>query len=1407
MSEPVESLKKRLPGVEVYNLYGPTEATIDATFWRCTEESPAGLSEPIGRPVANTRVYVADERMRLVPYGSSGELLIGGEALARGYLARPDLTAERFVPDPFSSEAGARLYRTGDLVRYLGGGALEYLGRIDHQVKVRGYRIELGEIEAVLCAHTAVREAAVTTRGEVGGENRLVGYVVAREGSAVTTKELREHTLASLPEYMMPQSFVLLEALPLTSSGKVDRRALPAPESVGADLSDAFVAPRNPLEEVLANIWLEVLAVKQLSVNDNFFELGGHSLLATQLISRVRETFAVELPLRQIFETPTVAGLAASLESKIFGDKHLNAPPIIPVSREQQLPLSFAQQRLWFLDQLEPQSTLYNIPAALRLTGSLNVTALERTLSEVVRRHEVLRTTFAEVDGEPMQLIHESAPVSLTVIELEHMGEGERESEVRRLSLEETEKPFDLRGGPLLRVALLKLAGDEHVLLFTVHHIVSDGWSMGVLVREVAALYEAFTRGEESPLAELRVQYADFAAWQQQWLTGEVLEEQLSYWREQLQGASPVLELPTDRPRPALQSNRGGHEPFVLGVELSERLKTLSRREGATLFMTLLAAWQTLLSRYTGQTDIVVGTPIANRNRKETEDLIGFFINTLVLRGEVSDDPGFRQFLTRVREVCLGAYMHQDVPFERLVEELQPERDLSRTPLFQAFFVLQNLPAQTLELTGLNLSPVEMDIRKVVFDLTLDMREDGSNIVGVIEYNTDLFETATIQRMISHFTTLLEGIASNPEQKLSALPLLTEDECRRTLFEWNPAACEDLSDGCLHELFEKQAAETPDHIAVVFDNEQLTYDELNKRANQLAHRLRKMGVGPEVMVGHCMERSIEMMVALLGILKAGGAYLPLDPNYPTERLVFMLEDSGARVLLTKERFVSVLPSIDAQILDINSSSIAEESTENPRVALANENLAYVIYTSGSTGRPKGVMVTHTAACSHSFAVRTRYRLTSADRVLQFASLAFDVAVEELFPTWHSGAAVVLRTEQALDSAAAFHSFLDRQGVTTLNLPTAYWQELMTDWERRGVGAPQSLRLAAIGGEKGLWEQFARSRSVIGERVELLNVYGPTETTVTNTSFDYAETISSEEAWGWSVPIGRPLSNSRLYVLDTHRQPVAAGVSGELYIGGECLARGYLNRPELTAERFIPDPFSAVEGARLYRTGDVVRWVADGAVEFVGRADHQVKVRGFRVELGEVEAALNAQVGVNDSLVVMREDTPGDKRLVAYVVAREGESIEPMELRRELKERLPDYMIPQSFVILAAWPLTPNGKVDRRALPAPEHSGAVGESFVAPQTPIEEVIAGIWCEVLKVEQIGVHDDFFELGGHSLLATQVVSRVRESLQVEVALRSIFESPTVAEFAAAVEEVLIEKLEGMTDEEAGLLLNKAF
>jgi amino acid adenylation domain-containing protein len=1406
-SEPVARLKERLPEVEVYNLYGPTEATIDATFWRCVEESPAGLSEPIGRPVANTRVYVADERTRLVPYGSSGELLIGGVALARGYLSRAELTAERFVPDPFSGEAGQRLYRTGDLVRYLPDGQLEYLGRIDHQVKVRGYRIELGEIESALCAHAAVREAAVTARSEASGEKRLAGYVVPHEGSAVTTKELREHMLERLPDYMVPQSFVLLKSLPLTPSGKVDRRALPALESVSADSSEAFIAPRNPLEEVLANIWSEVLAVRQLSVNDNFFELGGHSLLATQLISRVRETFAVELPLRQIFETPTVAGLAASLESRIFGDERLKAPPVVPVSREQPLPLSFAQQRLWFLDQLEPQSALYNIPAALRLTGSLNVAALEQTISEVVRRHEVLRTTFAEVDGEPVQIIRESAPVNLTVVKLEEMGEGEREEEVRRLSLEETEKPFDLCSGPLLRVSLLKLTDDEHVLLFTVHHIASDGWSMGVLVREVAALYAAYVNGERSPLAELPVQYADFAMWQQQWLQGEALEQQLSYWREQLQDASPVLELPTDKVRPALQSNRGGHEPFVLGVELSERLKALSRSEGATLFMTLLAAFQALLSRYSGQQEIVVGTPIANRNRQETEDLVGFFINTLVLRGDMTDDPSFRQFLARVREVCLGAYMHQDVPFERLVEELQPERDLSRTPLFQAFFVLQNLPSRTLDLPGLSLSPVEMDIRKVLFDLTLDMREDGSNIVGIFEYSTDLFEAATIRRMISHFTTLLEGVVSNPEQKLSKLPLLTEDE-RRTLCEWNPAAWEQPSGRCLHELFEEQAAATPDAMAVVFNGEQLTYSELNRRANQLAHRLSAMGVGPEVMVGLCLERSIQMVVGLLGILKAGGAYLPLDPTYPMDRLAFMLEDSDARVLLTQERLRDALPPMDAQVFDIGCSSVAIESMENPRVALANENLAYMIYTSGSTGRPKGVMVTHRAASSNSAAISTRYRLTTSDRVLQFASLSFDVAVEELFPTWHSGAGVVLRSASALDSPSAFHSFLEEQGVTTVNLPTAYWQELMTDWERRGVGAPKGLRLAAIGGEKGLWEQFARSRSVIGAGVELLNVYGPTETTVTNTSFDYAEAATERAGYGWSVPIGRPLSNSRLYVLDENREPVPVGVPGELYIGGECLARGYFERPELTAEKFIPDQFSGDEGARLYRTGDVVRWVEGGAVEFVGRVDHQVKIRGFRVELGEVEAALNSEPGVSDSMVVMREDVVGDQRLVAYVVAEQGERVEASQLRAALKESLPGYMVPQLFVVLEEWPLTPNGKVDRRALPVPEQGkGAPGEEYVAPQSAVEEVIAGIWCEVLKVERVGLADDFFELGGHSLLATQVVSRVREALQVEVALRSLFEKSSLADFAALVEEGLLEKLEDMTDEEAELLLNEAF
>ncbi|MGK3959181.1 non-ribosomal peptide synthase/polyketide synthase [Sorangium sp. So ce118] len=1367
------------PATRLVNEYGPTETVVGC----CVYEAPADGRKrgpvPIGRPIANTQLYVLDAHRQPVPIGVPGELYIGGAGVARGYLNRPELTAERFIEDPFRAEPGARLYKTGDLCRWLPDGTLEYLGRLDHQVKVRGFRIELGEIESVLVQHPSVREAVVVAREDAPGDKRLVAYVVAREAPLPAVSELRSYVQSKLPEYMVPAAFVELSALPLTANGKVDRKALPAPDQAQTGQGSTLVAPRTPVEEVLAGIWAEVLHLERVSVLDSFFDLGGHSLLATQVLGRLRPVFGVDVPLRALFDAPTVAGLATHVEAALGQGALSTAPPLVPVPREGALPLSFAQQRLWFLDRLEPGSAFYNVPAVVRLSGWLDVDALARSLQEVVRRHEALRTAFpTTLGGEAHQAIASAFEVCLPVVDLQAFAEPAREAEMHRRAVEEGQKPFDLAKGPLLRTTLLRLGEQEHVLLLTMHHIVSDGWSLGVLVRELGALYEAFSNGVASPLPELPIQYADHAVWQRAWLSGEVLEAQLAYWRQQLSGAPPALELPTDRPRRAVHTYRGAALPVALPRELSTALAALSRREGVTLFMTLLAAFQVLLHRYTGQDDIVVGSPIAGRTHPQTEGLIGFFINTLVLRTDLSLQPTVRELLGRVREVTLGAYAHQEVPFEKLVEELSPARDLSRTPLFQVMFVLQNAPMPALVLGDVELAPVETEQTTAKFELTLAFGETEEGLRGALVYNTDLFDAATIERMAGHYQTLLEGLVAEPGRRVSELPLLTEAERQKLLVTWNATEAEYPRDACIHTLFEAQVEETPDAVALVFEGQQLTYRELNARANQLAHRLRRLGVGPDVLVGLCVERSLEMVVGLLGILKAGGAYVPLDPTYPRERLTFMLEDTGVPVLLTQERLAARLPEHRAHVLALDTGwdCIAGERQDNPLSGAVPDNLAYVIYTSGSTGRPKGVMNTHTGILNRLSWMQKAYALTEHDRILQKTPFSFDVSVWEFFWPLMVGARLVLATPEGHRDSGYLVRLIAEQKITTLHFVPSMLAAFV---EEAGLEHCLSLKRVFASGEAlppRLVDRFFERSGA-----ELHNLYGPTEAAVDVTFW-------ACRAGEVSVPIGAPVDNVQIHLLDEQMQAVPVGVPGELYIGGVQVARGYLSRAGLTAERFVPDPFHPSPGARLYRTGDLARRRADGVIEYLGRLDHQVKVRGFRIELGEIESALGQHPSVREAAVVVREDAPGDRRLVAYLVAREAPLPAVSELRSYVQSKLPEYMVPAAFVELSALPLTPNGKVDRKALPAPDQAQTgQGSTFVAPRTPVEEVLAGIWAEVLHLERVSVRDSFFDLGGHSLLATQVLGRLRPVFGVDVPLRALFDAPTVAGLATHLEAAL--------------------
>jgi amino acid adenylation domain-containing protein len=1043
-------------------------------------------------------------------------------------------------------------------------------------------------------------------------------------------------------------------------------------------------------------------------------------------------------------------------------------------------PLSFAQQRLWFLNVMEPNSP-YTIWTDFHLKGQLDAAALERALNEIVRRHESLRTTFPDIEGQPVQFVAPQLTLDIPVRDLSGLDEGARAAELER-HRHELRRPFDLAREPLFRARLLRLAADEHALLLSMHHIITDGWSIGIMLRELTAFYEAFIAGRTPVLPPLSIQYRDFAAWQREWLSGAELERQLAYWRESLRGAPPALELPTDRPRPVVQSYRGAALEREFGKELTGALNELSRARGVTLYMTLLAAFKTLLYRYTGQEEIVVGTPIANRNRMEIENLIGFFVNTLVLRTSLSANPTFSELLARVRDVTLGAYAHQDLPFEKLVEELHPERDMSRTPLFQVMFSLQNEPFPPLRLGGVVMQHLEDESKSAQFDLTLDLVEREAGILCTLEFNTDLFNHETAERMFDHYVRLLEEVVADPNRRLLELPLLTDEERRRLLVEWNDTAREYPRDRCVHELFEAQAAQRAESIALVAGGEQLTYAELNARANQLAHYLRRAGLRPEARAGLLLERTAEAAVALLGVLKAGGAYVAFDASYPPERVRQMLEDAGASILLTTRRLADGLTGHGLRVvcLDEERAHISAESAENPAPAASADNLAYLVYTSGTTGRPKGILIQHRSLANAIYAFIAHHRVTERDRILQFASLSFDVATEEFFAAWLGGARLVMRPEPAAIAPEQFVEFLEAEGVTLVNLPASFWAEWVTAIAERGCKLPTQLRRVVVGNEKTLPESLEKWQRAVGRLVTWNNAYGPSETTITASNYEPQQGGEGREGAS-AVPIGRPVMNTTMYVLDQAQGLVPVGVAGELCIGGAGLARGYQGQPGQTAERFTPNRYDAAGGERMYRTGDLARYMPDGNIEFLGRVDDQVKVRGFRIELGEIETVLSQHEGVREAVVVARPDERGGNRLVAYVVVSEGRTATAGELRRHLKDSLPEYMIPSAFVTLDALPLTPNGKIDRKHLP--ETDGArpeLEEVYVAPRSELERGIASVWQEVLKVEKVGVHDNFFNLGGHSLLIVQVNSRVHEILRVDVPLVDMFKYPTVSSLA---------------------------
>jgi amino acid adenylation domain-containing protein len=1368
------------PGQTFYNVYGPTEATVDATVGLVT----AGVAPHLGRPIANTTIYILDDQLRPAPLGVAGELYIGGAGVARGYHRRPELTTDRFLADPFAP--GGRLYKTGDRGRWLPDGTIEFLGRNDFQIKLRGFRIELGEIEAELAQVIGVREVVVVAREDVPGDQRLVAYYTEvaserseRDADEVTRDEvgaaqvvgaeaLRQHASLNLPPYMVPAAYVRLAALPLTQHGKLDRRALPAPESE-AYARGAYEPPLGEVEEALARIWGEVLQVERIGRHDNFFDLGGHSLLVVQLVSRLRRALDVEIALSDVFERPVLADMANGV--RCAGRSTLES--IAVVDRAGPLALSLAQQRLWFLTQLGGASEAYHISGGLRLAGPLDHELLARALARIVARHEALRTCFRHVDGEPAQIVLPDRELVLHRRDLR--GDPDPAAAARRMSDEHATARFALERDLPVRALLLQLADADHVLHIAMHHIASDGWSVGVLLDELCRLYRAYAAGEPDPLPALALQYADYAAWQRGFLAGGALEAQGAFWRANLAGAPSVLDLPTDRARPAEQDHAGGSVAVALSAELTAQLRAVSQRHGVTLYMTVLASWAAVLGRLANQDEVVVGSPVSGRNRTEVEPLIGFFVNSLALRINLAGAPTVEHLLARTRAQVLAAQAHQDLPFDQVVELVKPPRSLAHSPVFQVMLDW-NTQAPKLALPGLALSVVDAELTTAQFDLSLALGDAGDRLTGALSYATALFDRETVVRYAGYWQQLLAAMAADDGQPVSRLPLLSPAERYALLVGWNATLRDHGALKFVHERISGHARRRPDHVAIDDGAIRLSYRELNRRANQLAHYLRAHGVVPDGRVALCAPRGAAMVVGLLAIMKAGGAYVPLDVTYPGERIAYMVHDSAPVVVLTVGAEARGLASVHAEraaVLDVEADAARwqDQPQTDPSpatVGLRASHLAYVIYTSGSTGAPKGVMIEHGSLLNYTRDAERWFDLSKDDLVLQQNSLNFDLSLEEILPALAAGACLA-PSERPFGMAAS-----DGRRPTMVHLTAAHWHSLVGAWSEAGGagGALDGVRMINVTGDAVSPHKLVQWEAVCGD-TRLINTYGPTEVTV-SCSAAYVR----HEPGASRVSIGKPFANTRMYVLDRHGAPAPIGVVGELYLSGAGVGRGYLNLPALTAARFVDDPFWP--GQRMYRSGDLARWRPDGQLELIGRDDHQVKVRGFRIELGDVESRLAVHGGVQDVVVIAREDTPGDKRLVAYYTGDQPPL--PDELRQHAAHHLPGYMVPSAYVHLAALPVTPNGKLDRAALPAPDSESCASQVYEAPRGDLEHTIARIWAALLKIERVGRHDDFFELGGHSLLAIRVIECLRrDGLYVDV--RALFMAPTVAELATQV------------------------
>ncbi|MFT6777843.1 MAG: amino acid adenylation domain-containing protein [Paraglaciecola sp.] len=1377
-------------GRRLLNAYGPTETSVCATIYECNS---AELGAPaIGQPIANSQIYILDQYQQPVPIGVAGEIYIGGAGIARGYLNQEKLTKTLFLDNPFLSStlssASPRMYRTGDLAKWREDGAVIYLGRNDFQVKIRGFRIELDEIAAQLSALPNIDESVVIVREDQPGNKRIVAYTVAGEdllnSNTLDPIILREHLSRFLPDYMIPAAYVSLTALPVTPNGKLDKKALPAPED-DAYAQLAYQVPQGEVEVCLAQIWSELLKVKKVGRLDNFFELGGHSLLAIQLISKLRQRLDIELPLAVLFDHPNLLDLAQQVT---MADHH-TLVDITIADRDMPLALSYAQQRLWFIEQLDKNaSAAYHMPIGLRLTGILKANVLVAALDKIVERHEILRTHFVSIAGKPQQIIEPATGFSLQYQDLS-------DASVEECTLayeQEALAPFDFHTGPLIRGRLLRLNTEEHVLLITMHHIISDGWSMGILTQELVALYTAFSEDRPDPLPALTLQYADFSQWQHQYLQGELLEKQKEYWLDNLKGAPELVSLPLDRPRPEIQDYTGDSIKLVLEIDVSRRLKTLSQAHGTTLYTVILAAWAAVISRLSSQDDIVIGTPNANRTRAELESLIGFFINTQAMRVKVPADLTVEQLLAQVKETSLAALSHQDIQFEQIVDAVNPIRSQTHSPIFQLMFTWQNTPEDDKEFGELNVESIDANDRSAQFDLSLTLEENDQQIVGSFGFATAIFDRETIERHWGYLKAMLTAMVNNDTQQVGMIPLMSAQERIQVVKTFNNTDKTFPQDKLIHQLFEQQVVLTPNAIAIEFNGEVLTYLQLNERANQLARHLIDLGVKPDDCVALCLERSLEMVISIYAVIKAGGAYVPMDPEHPKDRLAHMVTDSAPMIVLTQsvigERLsdiakcpIIVLDEMPWQ-LSVWANNVASNLVAKS-IGLHNTNLAYVIYTSGSTGLPKGVMVEHKSLVNRIDWMQQEYQLQASENVLQKTPFSFDVSVWEFFWPLCYGAKLVLADPQGHKDPLYLAQLINEKHISTLHFVPSMLQAFLVQQPqcqslKRVICSGEALPLNIVITAKKLWPQ-----------AELHNLYGPTEATIDVTAW----TCSVKDQ---KIPIGYPIANTQMYILDALQQPVPLGVSGEIFIGGVGVARGYLNNMSLTKERFVTDPFATTH-TKMYKTGDLGRWLPNGAIEYLGRNDFQIKLRGFRIELSEIEAQLSRIKGVREVAVIAREDTPGNQQLVAYIVVDVDvdvinddvdHGIDKLNidiLREALSTSLPEYMIPAAYIMMASLPLTLNGKLDRKSLPAPDQDAYGLKAYQAPEGEVETILAQIWAELLNldVEGIGRLDSFFALGGHSLLLIQLIEKL-EARGWLVELKTLFAQPSLQLLAHEIE-----------------------